>query len=106
MADWTAPATVLRVLAVNQIQVSLDLGWWTFRITTVYVDDLDAPPAITDAGKAATDLAAGLLPPGEQVVVRSRGFNGTDTFGSIALPDGADYADTVLAAGHAQPYPA
>lgn len=47
-----------------------------------------------------------LLSPGTPVTLLSKQLDKYGrVLGSITMPDGRDYAETLLAAGHAQPYP-
>lgn len=108
------PARVLDVHDGDTCHLDVDLG---FGITaTAYtvtghprlscrVWGINAPELDTDAGKAARDYARTLLTPGLLVEVLSHGFDkyGGRFDGQITLPDGRDFGQTMIAAGHAVP---
>lgn len=107
MTTWTVPATVVRVVDADTIVVNLDLGWRVYRNGEhLRIAGVDAPERGTDAGKAATAWARSILLPGDVVEVRSTGKPSFErTVGSIIvhLESGdVDYAELLVAAGHAQ----
>ncbi len=68
---------------------------------------INAPELSTDAGKAALAYAQELCPPGTMVTVVSHSWDkfGGRWDGTVTLPDGADFAAAMIAAGQAVPYP-
>jgi endonuclease YncB( thermonuclease family) len=93
----------------DTINVKLDVGFDLTVYARVRVFGINAPELSTDAGKAARDFAKTLLAPGDAVSVTSHGWDkyggridGTIEFG----PDGdpMDFAQTMIAAGHALPW--
>ena len=104
--SWVVHATVIRVIDADSFVADLDLGW-DLRLSprTVRVARIDAPELDTAAGKVARDRARQLLPVGAEVVLLSHSL---DKYGralaEVTLPDGRDYADVMLAEGHAVDY--
>lgn len=75
----------------------------------VRVDSINAPENGTAEGDAATEYVKTLVQPGQVVTVTSPGRLGRlDNYGrvlgAVTFPDGTDWADTVVEAGHAQRY--
>ena len=107
MADyeWTVPAVVVRVVDGDTIEVDLDLGWRVYRNREhLRINGLWSPERNTRKGQRAKAHAESLLPPGATVLVRSETKpTFTRTLGSIQLPNGADFAELMIAAGHGTP---
>ena len=103
MTTWTVPATVVRVVDGDTIAVDLDLGWRVYRNDEhLRIAGINAPERNTRKGKAAAAYARELLPEGVVVTVVSQAKpTFTRTVGSITLPDGRDFADAMVEAGHA-----
>lgn len=105
MTIRAVPATVLRVTDADTLVALLDLGWHITLQAKVRVAGIDSPELTTPEGKAARDFSARLLPPGTHVTVISRSLDKYGrVLGAIALPDGRDYGQTLIGAGHARPY--
>jgi endonuclease YncB( thermonuclease family) len=103
--QWTVPATVVRVIDGDTCVVACDLGWRISVATTVRIRGVNSPERETAEGRTALGFAATLLPAGLQVVLTSYQLDKYGrTVGDITLPDGSDYAQALLAAGHAHPY--
>ncbi len=68
---------------------------------------INAPELNTDAGRAALAFAEALAPPGTRAQVLSYGWDkyGGRFDGAIALPDGSDFGQAMIAAGQAVKYP-
>jgi endonuclease YncB( thermonuclease family) len=86
------------LLAFNPIS---NRPWISCRIFGINAPELKTG----EPGKAATDHALSLCPPGTIVAVLSHGW---DKYGgrfdaTITLPDGRDFATEMLQAGHAVP---
>lgn len=104
MTVWTVPATVLRVVDGDTVRLELSLGWHTYRVENCRLLGINAPELRTEAGQAARSYAVGLLPPDTEVVFESTRL---DKYGrplGRIRRNGADFADLMLAAGHAVPY--
>ena len=99
---WIVPCHVVRVLDADTIRVDADLGWGIWkRNLDVRVDDLWSPENTTVEGKLATEWAKTLLPVGSALTLHSRWvLTFARVVGSLFLPDGSNYADLVVAAGH------
>lgn len=106
MGVWTVPGTVQRVVDADTVVVVLDLGWRISYTAHVRVEGVDAAERNTAPGRAASQFAAGLLPAGAAVVVVSRQLDKYGrVLGAVLLPGGRNYADALVQAGHARPYP-
>ena len=95
--------------------IDLDLGYGILLnaydlsgkpINSCRIYGINAPELITAAGKVARDFAVKLCPPGTHVTVLSHGWDkyGGRFDGSITLPDGTDFGETMIAAGQAVAY--
>jgi hypothetical protein len=66
---WTVPATVVRVVDGDTIEVHLDLGWRVYRNNEhLGINGLWSPERRTRAGRKAKAYAESLLPPGTEVL--------------------------------------
>lgn len=112
---WTVPATVLRVVDADTLDVSLDLGWHITLHAKVRLAGVNAPELATAAGKAARDWVVSQLlrlPNGDiaeyrpvTVVSHSLDKYGRvlgDVFVGPAVT-GTSLSGLLLAAGHAVP---
>lgn len=105
MTTWTVPATVLRVVDADTFHLLLDLGWAISLKARARLAHINAPELATDAGKAARDYAVNALPVGVTVMFTSHCLDKYGRpLGAITMPDGRDYAEVLLAAGHAVAY--
>jgi micrococcal nuclease len=98
---WMVPATVVRVIDADTIEMDLDLGWHLTLRRACRLLGLNAPEANTPEGKAATEFARSMLPAG--TVVQFNSFR-LDKYGrplgQIIGPQG-DYGRALIMAGHA-----
>jgi endonuclease YncB( thermonuclease family) len=106
VAEWTVHGTVKRVIDGDSCVLDLDLGWQIWLVNRVIrLAHMNAPETATDAGKAAKAFAATLLPVDAPVQVVSHSL---DKYGrvlaSLTLPDGRDFAATMIASGNAVAY--
>jgi endonuclease YncB( thermonuclease family) len=109
---WVCPARIIEWHDGDTCRVDLDLGWRiikdreNIRLLGLYCAELSEP-----GGYAARDHATHLAPPGTIVVVTSKKlgkvaeWTGSQeslsrTLGDITLPDGRDFATTMVADGH------
>ena len=101
---WRVPATVVRVVDGDTIEVHLDQGWRVYRNAEhIRVNGINAPERNTRAGKAAKAFAESLLPAGTVVLVSSESKpTFTRTVGSIEIPGRGDFGELMLQAGHAK----
>lgn len=103
-----------RVVDGDTVYIKLDVGFDLTVYTRVRVWGINAPELSTDAGKAAHEFAARVLPVGLPVYVLSHGWDkyGGRIDGEIGLSplywyDGAGYSDfgnLMVATGNAVPY--
>jgi micrococcal nuclease len=100
------PAIVKRVVDGDTVHVDVDLGFRTWEHDVpVRIAHMNAPEKATAAGKAARDHALSLLPEGLVVQLNSHEWDKFGrVLGSIALPDGRDFAATMIADGQAVAY--
>ncbi len=104
---WRFHAAVRRVVDADTIDVDVDCGFHVHAHVRVRVLGLDAPERNTAAGKAATEYAVALFATDPAVTLRTELGRSFDRWlAEITLPSGAVYADVLIAAGHAVPYPA
>lgn len=102
------PATVIDVHDGDTCNLMIDLGYGleirlACRVYGINAPELSNPDG---SGKTARDYARTLLPVGAVVQVTSHGWDkyGGRFDGSITLPDGRDFAQAMLDAGHAVTY--
>lgn len=108
MTTWTVPATVVRVVDGDTINMTLDLGWRINYTVSCRIAGCNAPELSTEEGQAAKAWAVGALPVGTRVTFVSHSL---DKYGrplgsiSMSSEQGAtfDYASELMAAGHAVP---
>lgn len=109
-------ARIVSVHDGDTCSMDIDLGFDVeFRATdfdgnpriSCRVYGINAPELSTAAGKAAATFAQTLLPVGTVVTVLSHGWDkyGGRFDGEITLPDGRDFAQTMLDSGMAVRYP-
>jgi endonuclease YncB( thermonuclease family) len=105
MTVWTVPATILRWLDSDTAECELDLGFAIFHRAKVRIDGLNAPELNTPEGQKALAWTRAFLPAGLKVIVTSRQWDKYGrVLGTLRLPDGSDYGQALIAAGHARPY--
>lgn len=97
------PATIIGVHDGDTIKLIVDLGFSVWYTTNCRLFGCNAAELSTEAGKAARDNLATLLPGGTVVTVLSHGL---DKFagrfdGSITLPDGRNLTSILVAEGWA-----
>lgn len=102
---WTYPSSVDRVVDGDTVRLLMDLGLRIYRIDNVRLAHINCPETNTPEGKRAKEFAFQLLIPGENVVFVSKSLDKYGRpLGTIQLPNGADYGQTMIANGHAVPY--
>jgi endonuclease YncB( thermonuclease family) len=111
MADLVAHATIDHVYdgdtpICSFIALGLGVGLVSARVR---VNGINAPENSTTEGQAATAFAKTLAAPGDTVTLISPGPLGRrDNYGrvlaSVTLADGRDWAEEMVAAGHAGTY--
>jgi endonuclease YncB( thermonuclease family) len=98
-------ARVLRIIDADSIIMHIDLGFSVWVKVPIRVLGVDAPERGTKAGHAAGLFAHVLLHEVDGLIVRTqfdRSF--ARWLGAITLPDGTDYAQRLIEAGHGVPY--
>jgi micrococcal nuclease len=107
---WTVPGTVQRVIDGDTVVCRLDLGWHVTKMEEpVRVAGINSPELWQPGGQEAKAYAEELLPVGTQVTIISQRLLGSlDKYGrtlaAIDLPDGRNFGQEMVAAGHAVPY--
>jgi micrococcal nuclease len=101
--SWTVPATVLRVVDGDTVELLLDLGWHIGYTARCRVIGINAPEMNTAEGVAAKAFAVDRLPVGAEVTFISRSLDKYGRpLGHIYI--GADdFGYLMLTAGHAVP---
>jgi endonuclease YncB( thermonuclease family) len=100
-------AVVKRWVDGDTCYLLADVGFSTYPYIVVRIADINAPELRTgedrEAGAAARDYALQLAPEGTPVVLHSE--PDTLTFGrwvgALTLPDGRDFGQAMIEAGHA-----
>jgi micrococcal nuclease len=92
----------------DTIRGDIDLGFgiWTLN-QPIRVYGINAPERYTVAGDAARAFSLTLLPEGTNVVMttfKDKKEKYGRYLGKITLPDGSDYSEIMVAAGHAVTY--
>lgn len=115
-AVFVYQATVVRVSDGDSLVVRVDGFPAPFDPVAVRVDDIDTPetrmpPAKSRCeaalGKQASAYARGLVRPGETVTViytLGKDDKYRRLLADVTLPDGRDWAEAMIEAGHARPY--
>jgi len=109
------PARCVLVRDGDTIILDIDLGFgvqlpgqtWSGKTQLACrVYGINTPELSTAAGRQALEYARDLLAPGDTCQLLSRGWDkyGGRYLGTITLPDGTDYAQAMLDAGHANEY--
>lgn len=101
-------ARVVSVYDADTIRADIDLGFgiWTLN-QPIRVYGIDAPELNTPEGKLARIFALTLLPNAALVTMttfKDKKEKYGRYLGKITLPDGSDYSETIVAAGHAKTY--
>lgn len=105
MPAWTVPATILRWIDADTCQAELDLGFAMYHRANVRIEGVNAPELATPEGQKALMWCRALLPAGLKVTVHSKQWDKYGrVLGALKLPDGSDYGQALIAAGHATPY--
>ena len=109
---WQVPARIVRWLDGDTCEAELDLGWRIARHREkIRLLNLWAPELSEPGGPEATLHAHELAPPGTIVTLTSKAIGKLTVWGSpqeslsrtladIRLPDGRDFATTMVLAGH------
>lgn len=101
--EFDYPARVVRLVDGDTVHLEIDLGFHLHLIDrSTRIAGIDAPELTTEAGKAARDYAAKLLPIGTAIQLRSHSLDKYGrVLGSLTLPDGSDYGQAMIAARQA-----
>jgi endonuclease YncB( thermonuclease family) len=114
---WVCPARVLRWLDGDTCEVDIDMGWRVTRAREkIRLLGLYCPEMSEVGGLEARFYANRLAPPGTIVTVTSKSlgkgaeWTGAEeslsrTLGDIRLPDGRDFAATMVADGFGKSRP-
>jgi endonuclease YncB( thermonuclease family) len=88
----------------DTVNVKLDVGFDLMVYARVRINGINAPELATAKGKAARDFARRLLPAGTEVQVTSLGWDkyGGRIEGRITTPALGDFAERMVAGGHAK----
>lgn len=68
---WRAPATIVRWLDGDTVEVSIDLGWRISLSTKIRLRNVYAPELPTPGGVRAKEAAEQMLPVGSNVLLES-----------------------------------
>lgn len=111
MTEWTVPATIVRVVDGDTLDVVLDLGWKISYRAKVRLARCNAPEVSTLAGREAKQFVERVLcdENGDfrQIMVVSHSLDKYGrVLGSVAYSNGVstcDLAGVLILAGHAGP---
>lgn len=97
------PGLVVRVTDGDSAAISVDLGWYTWRLSSIRLFGINAIELRDPGGAEARAHLAALLPAGQKVTVISHGPDkyGGRTGAQIILPDGRDVSTVMIADGYA-----
>lgn len=102
---WTVPATVLRVVDGDTLQVELDLGWHLSLKVMIRLSGVDTPEMRTLLGRQAKAYVEALLPVGSKITVIS---NELDKYGrtlaTVITPLGDNLTELLIRDGVGRPY--
>ena len=102
------PAKIVSVYDGDTCRADIDLGFGVvLKNQSLRVHGIDAPEIGTDGGGKAREFARTLMP--ATLVVRIQTFkDAKEKYGrylaKITLPDGSDFASTMIAEGHGKTY--
>lgn len=100
---WRFQARVVRIIDGDTILLSVDLGFSVDARVPIRVANVNAPEMNTPGGRAAELFAMTLLGANPYVVLTTEFDRTFERYvGTITLPDGTDYGDALVAAGHAK----
>lgn len=102
---WTVPATVVRVVDGDSVELVADLGWRISIAVSARLNGINAIERRDPGGPEATAHLTGLLPVGAPVLLTSLGIDkyGGRTDAAI-LADGVDVARQMVHDGYAAPW--
>jgi micrococcal nuclease len=103
MRSWTVPATVVRVIDGDTVELDLDLGWHLTLRRACRLAGINAPERATEFGPAATAFLRKLLPVGTKVIFLSTRL---DKYGrplGHITRGPTDIELAMIASGHAAP---
>lgn len=103
MSIWTVPATVVRLVDGDSVELSAELGWRVTIGVSARLVGINAIEHNMPGGREATAHLASLIPPGTKVDLESLG---ADKYGSrwdcrLTRADGIDVAAQMVADGYA-----
>ncbi len=103
MTQFTYPATVIRIIDGDTIEMDIDLGFRVRMKTSVRVSGINAPEMPTAEGQAARLFLAQYIPVNTRGVLTSHSL---DKYGRVLgdfLPDGSQHTigDVMVSSGHA-----
>lgn len=99
---WRFEAKVRRIVDADTLELMCDLGFGVNACVRIRVQNVDAPERHTPEGNAATLYAITLLGASPGVAVETTYQRTFDRYvGKITLPDGSDYGEHLIEAGHA-----
>lgn len=103
MSVWTVPATVVRVVDGDSVELLAELGWRVIIGVSARLSGINAQEHNLPGGREATAHLAGLIPPGTKVTLDSLGIDkyGGRTDSRLTRTDGVDVALQMVADGYA-----
>lgn len=103
MTMYTVPATVVRVVDGDSVELAADLGWRLTIGVSARLYGVNAQEHNLPGGKEATAHLAGLIPPGTQVMLTSVSIDkyGGRTDARLVRADGVDVAARMVTDGYA-----
>ena len=106
MSVWTVPATVVRIVDGDSVELLADLGWRISIGVSARLNGINAIERRDPGGAEATAHLTELIPPGSRVDLESLGI---DKFGGrtdcrLIRADGVDVAQQMVTDGYAAPW--
>lgn len=102
MSTWTVPATVVRIVDGDSVELCADLGWRVTVGVSARLAGINAIERHDPGGREATVHLTGLLPVGTRVELTSLDLDKYGrTVARLVRADGVDVAERMLADGFA-----
>jgi micrococcal nuclease len=100
--SWTVPATVVRVIDADTLELDLDLGWGITMRKPCRLLGINAPEVSTKAGRAAKAWVSDHYLPGSEGTFISRKLDKYGRpLGDFSMLGSSDLGEILVELGHA-----